>query len=93
MEEHHLDKLAYLIPKLAEAVDLSVTTLREEIAKNNLIVSYPTAVGKKPIVTRKNAEAWLDSLPVESPRERQLPSMPEGSEASRRSYFRKLKPF
>lgn len=93
MEEHHLDKLAYSIPKLAEAVDLSVTTLREEIAKNNLIVSYPTAAGKKPIVTRKNAEAWLDSLPVESPRECRLPSMPVGSEVSRRSYFGKPKQF
>lgn len=66
-ELHHLDKLAYSIPNFARAVDLSETTLREEIAKNNLIVSYPTRAGKKPIITRKNAEAWLDSLPVDKP--------------------------
>jgi hypothetical protein len=65
-----LDKLAYSIPGLAEAVGLSVTTIRLAIDKNDLIASYPTAAGRKPIITRKNAEAWLDSLPVEPPRHR-----------------------
>jgi hypothetical protein len=65
-----LDKLAYSIPELAEAVALSATTIRVEIHKNNLIVSHPTAAGRKPLITRRDAEAWLDDLPVEPPRHR-----------------------
>jgi hypothetical protein len=66
-EPHHLDKLAYSIPNFSKAIDLSETSIREAINKNDLIVSYPTRAGKKPIITRKNAEAWLDSLPVDKP--------------------------
>lgn len=62
-----LEQLAYSIPSLAKAVDLSVTTIREGIDKNDLIVSYPTTSGRKPIITRKNAQAWLDNLPTEKP--------------------------
>jgi hypothetical protein len=88
-DELRPDKLAYSIPNFARAVDLSETTVREAINKNDLIVSYPTAAGKKPIITKKNAEAWLDSLPVESPRERRATVLPTGSDTSNRSYFGK----
>jgi hypothetical protein len=67
---NELEQLAYSIPNFAKAVDLSVDTIRKAIAKNDLLVSYPTTAGKKPIITKKNAEKWLDSLPVKNPRHR-----------------------
>ena len=70
MTEPDLDKLAYSIPNFAKAVDLSVDTIRKAIDKNDLIVVYPTAAGKKPIITRKDGEAWLAALPTENPRYR-----------------------
>jgi hypothetical protein len=83
MTEQPLDKLAYSIPSLAAAVDLSVDTIRKAIDNNDLIVSYPTRAGRKPIITRKNAEQWLDNLPVESPRDRRESTLPTGSEPRR----------
>jgi len=70
MPDFDADKLAYSIPNFAKAVDLSVDTIRKAIDKNDLLVSYPTSAGRKPIITRKNGEKWLDSLPVENPRYR-----------------------
>ena len=70
MEEHHLEKLAYSIPNFAKAVDLSVDTIRKAIDSNDLLVVYPTAAGKKPLITKKEGEAWLDNLPNEKPRRR-----------------------
>jgi hypothetical protein len=69
MDESPLDKLAYSIPNFAKAVDLSVDTIRKAIDKNDLLVVYPTAAGKKPLITRKEGEAWLDNLPNEKPRQ------------------------
>ncbi|HEY4267564.1 MAG TPA: hypothetical protein VGM94_05165 [Galbitalea sp.] len=57
-----LDKLAYSIPNFAEAVDLSVTTIRDHIDAGNLVPSYPNS---KPIITRAEGERWLRSLPAE----------------------------
>ena len=89
MTEPDLDKLAYSIPSLAAAVDLSVDTIRKAIDNNDLIVSYPTRAGRKPIVTRKNAESWLDNLPVESPRDRRESTLPTGSEARQLPFNRR----
>jgi len=57
-----LDKLAYSIPNFAEAVDLSVDTIRKHIDAGNLVPSYPNS---KPIITRAEGERWLKSLPAE----------------------------
>lgn len=57
-----LDKLAYSIPNLAAAVDLSVDTVRKHIDAGNLVPSYPNS---KPIITRAEAQRWLNSLPAE----------------------------
>lgn len=57
-----LDKLAYSIPNFAKAVDLSVSTVREQIEKGNLVPSYPNS---KPIISRVEGERWLASLPAE----------------------------
>jgi len=93
MTEQPLDKLAYSIPNFAAAVDLSVDTIRKAIDRNDLIVSYPTVAGKKPIITKKNGELWLDNLPVESPRDQRSSTLPMGSDTSRRSHFGKPRPY
>ncbi len=59
-----LTKLAYSIPGLAEATDLSVSTIREAINKGQLVPSYPN---RKPIIPATEAQRWLDSLPTEKP--------------------------
>jgi len=55
-------QLAYSIPNAAQAVDLSVTKIREEIAANRLIPSY---AGTKPIIPLEELVRWLRSLPQE----------------------------
>lgn len=62
-----LDKLAYSIPNFANAVDLSVDSIRKAIDNGDLIVSYPTKAGKKPIITKTEGERWLSALPNERP--------------------------
>jgi len=57
-----LEKLAYSIPSLAIAVELSVDTVRKHIASGKLVPSYPNS---KPIIIRAEAQRWLDSLPNE----------------------------
>jgi len=89
MDEPQFEKLAYSIPNFAKAVDLSVDTIRKAIDRNDLIVVYPTSAGRKPLITRKDGEAWLDSLPTESPQDRRESTLPIGSETSRRSSFGK----
>lgn len=59
-----LDKLAYSVPSLAAATDLSVDTIQKQIKDGNLIASYPNS---KPIVAKEEAERWLRSLPNEKP--------------------------
>ena len=59
-----LDKLAYSLPALAEATDLSVDSLQREIKAGRLVASYPNS---KPIVARAEVERWLESLPHEKP--------------------------
>lgn len=62
-----LDKLAYSIPNFANAVDLSVDTIRKAIDKGDLIPSYPTIAGRKPIISKTEGERWLSALPTERP--------------------------
>ncbi len=64
---NNLEKLAYSIPNFATAVDLSVDTIRKAIDSGDLIPAYPTKAGRKPIITKKELERWLASLPSERP--------------------------
>ncbi|MDK8171714.1 hypothetical protein QP735_04145 [Curtobacterium citreum] len=64
---NQLDKLAYSIPNFAVAVDVSVDTIRKAINRGDLITSLPTEAGRKPIITKKEGERWLESLPTERP--------------------------
>ena len=59
-----LEKLAYSIPNFAEVVDLSVSTIYDEIRAGRLTPSYPN---RKPLITRREGQRWLDSLPAEKP--------------------------
>ncbi len=57
-----MDKLAYSIAELAEAVSLSEDMLDKEIKSGRLIPSY---VGARKLVARAEADRWLASLPAE----------------------------
>ncbi len=59
-EQPPVEQLAYSIPHFARAVDLSVTTVREAIARGELIPSYPAKM--KPLITREEGLRWLRSL-------------------------------
>jgi hypothetical protein len=59
-----LTKLAYSIPALAEAVDLSVSSIRDAIARDELKPKYPN---RKPIIPVAEAQRWIDSLSDEKP--------------------------
>jgi hypothetical protein len=54
-------RLAYSIPRLARLTDLGRTTIYDEIAAGRLVASK---VGRRTIVTRVNARAWLAGLTV-----------------------------
>ena len=60
-----LDQLAYSIAHFAKAVDLSETTVRNAIDRNELIPVYPGV--KKGLITRAEGLRWLESLPTERP--------------------------
>lgn len=64
MKETTLDKLAYSVPNLAAATDLSVDSIQKAIKKGDLVANY---YGSKPLVTRDEARRWLDGLPNEKP--------------------------
>lgn len=55
-------KLAYSIKDAAEAVGVSVTTLREAINRSELTVKYPTT---RPVIPAEELTKWLDALPDE----------------------------
>lgn len=57
-----LEKLAYSIDSLAEATDLSRSSIYNAIRDNELVPVYR---GNKPLISRTEAERWLDSLPTE----------------------------
>lgn len=60
-----MSKTAYSIDEAAEETGLGRTTIREHIAKGNLIAKYPNS---KPIIRQIDLDDWLDSLPTESPK-------------------------
>lgn len=57
------ERLAYSLHAFADAVCLSITTIRHAVAAGELVASLPTAAGKKPIITREEGLRWLKSLP------------------------------
>lgn len=59
-------RLAYSIPRLAAMSDCGRSSLYDEIAHGRLIASK---VGRRTIVTRKNALRWLAALPTLSPKQ------------------------
>lgn len=59
-------KLAYSIPEAAEAVGLSVASIRRAIDEGRLPVHYPPPLNK-PVVLYKNLTAWLETAPTERP--------------------------
>ena len=59
------ERLAYSLQAFADAVCLSITTVRHAVAAGELVASLPTAAGKKPIITREEGLRWLRSLPTQ----------------------------
>ena len=56
--------LAYSLPAAAEAVGVSLSTVRTEIKSGALRVRY---VGTKPIIPTDELSAWLKRLPLRAP--------------------------
>ena len=56
------DRLAYSLPSFAKAVDLSVESIRQQIAKSYLVPSY---LNSKPLIMREEGIRWLRSLPAD----------------------------
>lgn len=56
------ERLAYSLPAFADAVCLSIDTIRKAIGRGELVARYPTPAGRKPIITRKEGLAWLEDL-------------------------------
>lgn len=59
-----MDKLAYPLKEAAQAAAISLSQLRIEISKGEIVPRY---VGRKPIVPASELQAWLDRLPTEPP--------------------------
>ena len=59
-----MTKLAYTIPEIAEAVGLSVSSIRDAITTGELRPKYPN---RKPIIPIAEAQRWIESLSDEKP--------------------------
>lgn len=57
------NRLAWTVKNFAEVVDLSETTIREEIASSRLISRFPR--DSKQLITLVDGLAWARSLPTE----------------------------
>lgn len=57
-----LTKLAYSLPNFAEAVDMSLESVRQQIRDGYLVPAYPNS---KPIISAEEGLRWLRSLPAE----------------------------
>jgi hypothetical protein len=57
-------KLAYSIQSLAEAVEISVSAIRNEINDSKLAPKY---YGRKPLIPSDEAIRWFNALPDERP--------------------------
>jgi hypothetical protein len=55
---------AYTVKGMAEAYEVSVSYLRQDISKGNLRPKY---LGRKPLIGIDEADRWFDSLPDERP--------------------------
>jgi len=60
-------QLAYSIPNFAKSMDVSVDTIRKAIDNGDLIPSYPTKAGRKPVIDLDEGKRWLKALPSERP--------------------------
>lgn len=56
------DRLSYTVQEFATATGLGVTTIRDAIKAGHIIPSY---AGSKPLITKREGERWLESLPAE----------------------------
>jgi hypothetical protein len=52
------EKLAFSIPELAKAASIGRTSIYSEVAAGRLIT---TKIGRRTVVTRQHALAWLDA--------------------------------
>ena len=59
MSDGTLDKLAYSIPNLAAAMDLSVDSITKAIKRGDLTA---LRYGTKPLISKDEAIRWRDSL-------------------------------
>jgi hypothetical protein len=57
-----LPQLAYSIPSLARALDISVNGVRNEMRVGRLT---PVYFGRKPLFPVPEAQRWLESLPTQ----------------------------
>lgn len=57
-------KLAYTYEEAAEAVGVSVRTIRRLVHDGDLAAKYPTS---KPVIPASELEAWFESLSSERP--------------------------
>lgn len=63
--EPELDgKRAYSVQSMSEAYEVSVSYLRDDIATGKL---RPRYLGRKPLISRTEAERWFTALPDERP--------------------------
>lgn len=62
MKKPEPERLAYTVQEFAAATGLGVTTIRDAIKKNEIVPSF---VGTKPLISRREGERWIESLPAE----------------------------
>lgn len=59
-----MSKLAYTYEEAAQAIGVSVQSLRRAVDRHDLLVRY---VGSKPVIPAEDLKAWFDTLPTEAP--------------------------
>lgn len=62
MNETRPETLAYTLPQFAAAIGLSLSSIKIAIREGHLVPSY---VNSKPLISKKEGQRWLDSLPAE----------------------------
>lgn len=56
------EQLSYSLPHFAKVMDLSVTTVREQIDGGYLVPQHPHGV-KKPLITKEEAARYRKAMP------------------------------
>lgn len=64
------EPIAYNYQGAAEAVGLSVDTIKAEVAADNIPTRY---YGRKPLIPAESLAAWFKSLPAERPKPAERP--------------------